>query len=497
MYKLGALPNPPDVRDWVAMTKPVALPDEAIKPCVYPNDDQEHGNCVMQAIRTAFREFYDAKFGVSFGYGYYREHDGPGMYPRTAYQGVKTYGIPKLPDDPREYEVIEVINYARQNASTLLPKSEEYKGWTYYALTTVDAVKSALVDSLTTPGMRVTATLRVETYEKRKNGFWRCAQATQGYHRIMLLGYGKHEGIEGVKIRNSWGNWGDAWVTWDDLMGAGDIMLHVPPEKLEPKPEPKNTVLRRTLRLKTPYMRDGGGYTDVSEAQTKLTKHGFPVGAIDGVFGKQSDAATKAFQRAMGLVSDGIIGAKTWAELDKEPDKKKRLEALLKLMVGDYYIIGGQGHELTQEYLKQRKDASPNYFTNGRYEWLSEQVRLANSLGKKLYCEDCSGLFMKANEVLGILPFKDLTANGLWGQCEQISRADVKAGDLLFRDSDGVKVHVAVVGYEGVYEAAGTEYGVVKREAVDDRQTISRMTGKIDTLKAWTHFGRLKGGYDG
>jgi len=53
----------------------------------------------------------------------------------------------------------------------------------------------------------------------------------------------------------------------------------------------------------------------VLKLQQRLTAHGFPVDN-DGVRGKQTDAALKAFQKAKGLVIDGVAGSATWAALD-------------------------------------------------------------------------------------------------------------------------------------------------------------------------------------
>ena len=46
---------------------------------------------------------------------------------------------------------------------------------------------------------------------------------------------------------------------------------------------------------------------------------------VDGIFGKQTEAAVMAFQAAHGLTVDGKVGAKTWAALlgeDPEPEHK-------------------------------------------------------------------------------------------------------------------------------------------------------------------------------
>ncbi len=53
----------------------------------------------------------------------------------------------------------------------------------------------------------------------------------------------------------------------------------------------------------------------VSTLQQKLRDAGFNPGKIDGVFGSKTLAAVTAFQRARGLVIDGIIGPKTSAKL--------------------------------------------------------------------------------------------------------------------------------------------------------------------------------------
>lgn len=64
-----------------------------------------------------------------------------------------------------------------------------------------------------------------------------------------------------------------------------------------------------------PTLRRGSRGTAVKTLQSRLRALGYSVGAVDGIFGSQTDSAVRAFQRRKRLVADGIVGAKTWAAL--------------------------------------------------------------------------------------------------------------------------------------------------------------------------------------
>lgn len=49
--------------------------------------------------------------------------------------------------------------------------------------------------------------------------------------------------------------------------------------------------------------------------QTKLKRWGYYKGSVDGIYGSQTKAAVKAFQKKNGLAADGIVGPKTAAAL--------------------------------------------------------------------------------------------------------------------------------------------------------------------------------------
>ncbi len=292
----------------------------------------------------------------------------------------------------------------------------------------------------------------------------------------------------------------------DPYTGYGFVRLPAPDAvATNDKKEEEIMANNRTLKL-VPKPRMQGD--DVRELQRLLNWHGAHI-EVDGIFGPATDAAVREFQAAHGLNNSyiGTVGEKTWAALYAEPgavpdEQENDRTALaadatewLRMMIGDHYIIGGQGHRLTREYLDARRKAYPDYFTGARYEWLRAEIDRAESMGREIRCEDCSGLFFVVNGMMGVIPESDMTANGLWkGYCTEISFDDVRPLDILFRASGGKMVHMAVVGVDGVYEAAGTAYGVLFRPWAErfDRRTYNRMTGEYDALKAWTHAGRLK-----
>ena len=55
----------------------------------------------------------------------------------------------------------------------------------------------------------------------------------------------------------------------------------------------------------------------VKQIQKALKNAGYYSGKIDGVKGKNTNRAIKAFQRDHGLSADGIVGSRTWEVLNK------------------------------------------------------------------------------------------------------------------------------------------------------------------------------------
>lgn len=81
----------------------------------------------------------------------------------------------------------------------------------------------------------------------------------------------------------------------------------VDPTELEPSPE------RSPVDL--PILRVGTYGPAVTRLQTRLQALGFYRGALDGVFGAQTEDAVRAFQRNAQILDDGIVGSVTWTAL--------------------------------------------------------------------------------------------------------------------------------------------------------------------------------------
>jgi len=56
---------------------------------------------------------------------------------------------------------------------------------------------------------------------------------------------------------------------------------------------------------------------DIKDVQRALKNAGYYSGKVDGIKGRNTKRAIKAFQRDHGLVSDGVAGQKTWDALSK------------------------------------------------------------------------------------------------------------------------------------------------------------------------------------
>ncbi|WP_054635162.1 N-acetylmuramoyl-L-alanine amidase [Thalassobacillus sp. C254] len=82
----------------------------------------------------------------------------------------------------------------------------------------------------------------------------------------------------------------------------------------------KGTSTSVTLpQLISPFMRGN----DVKDIQADLTKLGYDLGEVDGIFGPKTDAAVRAFQKNAKITVDGIVGPQTLGALKDALEKKQ------------------------------------------------------------------------------------------------------------------------------------------------------------------------------
>jgi peptidoglycan hydrolase-like protein with peptidoglycan-binding domain len=76
-----------------------------------------------------------------------------------------------------------------------------------------------------------------------------------------------------------------------------------------------------------PLVRRGQRIFPVRPLQQLLRARGQNV-AVDGIFGPNTEAAVKAFQRSKGLGADGIVGPQTWPRLVVQVKRGSRGDAV-------------------------------------------------------------------------------------------------------------------------------------------------------------------------
>lgn len=64
-------------------------------------------------------------------------------------------------------------------------------------------------------------------------------------------------------------------------------------------------------------LREGSRGQAVKDLQIKLRRLGYNVGSIDGIYGKQTAASVKSFQKERGLTPDGIAGRNTYNAIEQ------------------------------------------------------------------------------------------------------------------------------------------------------------------------------------
>jgi peptidoglycan hydrolase-like protein with peptidoglycan-binding domain len=68
--------------------------------------------------------------------------------------------------------------------------------------------------------------------------------------------------------------------------------------------------------MSDPTIRRGSTGNPVRRAQKRLTLGGYDTGGVDGIFGAGTESAVRRFQGERSLTVDGVVGPRTWDEIN-------------------------------------------------------------------------------------------------------------------------------------------------------------------------------------
>lgn len=86
-------------------------------------------------------------------------------------------------------------------------------------------------------------------------------------------------------------------------------------------------------------LKKGSRGNDVKTMQRKLKNWGYYNGSVDGIFGNQTLAAVKYFQRRNGLTADGIVGSKTLSALGMKSSSSSSSSSTNGYSSNDVYLL--------------------------------------------------------------------------------------------------------------------------------------------------------------
>lgn len=260
----------------------------------------------------------------------------------------------------------------------------------------------------------------------------------------------------------------------------------------------------------------------------------------NNTFGNDTEKAVKEYQKGNKdisgrvLIVDGKIGEKTWYAIERDyeagkvkpdvpsglldsythisADKRKKIEAEIKnidklrqeiiLEILNYaydkdvpgdvralYIFGANLYDANlkinyadEAEIDRASKIYPQYFNNGRKEWMKEQVKK----NPKLPASDCSGMEVGWGRKYRLVSNTfDTTANNLCSDkySKAVSKNELKPGDFV-----GKSGHIGTyVGGGYVVEFAGGAYGA-QITTVNERICYDFLKKKNVKLSNWTKF---------
>ena len=307
-YKCGAIPSPPDLRDYSIRAQPPGALPERWKRSRYPKiGKQAQQNCTAWAASYAYEMATGKRFSKGYLYGEREDsaYQGEGRYSKEVADTMLKYGNVLLADYPYEYEVMQAQQHVRAREDTLRRLAAENKLDAYGRAYSEADIKTALIS-----GHGVIFCGACESFKADKNGLYRMRTPTYGYHEMAICDYDGSAFYCAQSWGTSFGKSGFCNVPGADILQLNDVLVLDFKDAKKDDGSEKESVIVRTLRK-------GRKGEDVRQMQEALIKLGYDLGkcGADGDFGAATYNAVRAFQKAKGLTVDGIAGPKTLGAL--------------------------------------------------------------------------------------------------------------------------------------------------------------------------------------
>lgn len=257
-YKTGAIPSPPNARNWRISTAV-----QAQYPLEWGSDDllpgwvinQKAGNCVAQSCNYAAGANWGIQFDPNWNYGRRAPEDyqGEGMYIHRALHYMLHEGnVPKGDYSRSELEVTKVQDWVEANLKKLLGLAKPYKIKAYYQLWTPDEMKAARLKGYYILFAVPVSRWSTDGYYRYRTGL----PATYGYHCMTAWYWKQIQGKEEWCVLNSWGDrWGrkgKCWMdAWDILQIQDCWAVEIGPADEQDEKEAEEVRYSTTVKTKT------------------------------------------------------------------------------------------------------------------------------------------------------------------------------------------------------------------------------------------------------
>lgn len=138
-----------------------------------------------------------------------------------------------------------------------------------------------------------------------------------GHYEAAAAGYGSNHGDPRNWQRKFGGTMEQFRADVRAMLGQvdGNTTVSTPTPGTTETPETDATTSTASGVITMQTLRNGSKGTQVRVLQWLLNENGYNAGTIDGIFGTNTKNAVIAFQTALGLAADGIVGKNTWTKL--------------------------------------------------------------------------------------------------------------------------------------------------------------------------------------